>query len=121
MLKSKHYLDPKQIAIKAFFGSNYFNRHPKAAVQIRTKNSHGLLSYEHLKFRKNIKFRIKSQKMQIFRQTCKVTPCLKGLDARNPMIVVLKVSGMVIFDKNAFKGFPTAKTEINSQKLSKSK
>ena len=63
MLKSKHYLDPKQIAIKAFFCLKYFNRHPKAVVQIRTNSDKGFLSYKHLKFRKNIKFKIKSQKM----------------------------------------------------------
>ena len=37
------------------------------------------------------------------------------------MDIVLKVSGMVILKKNAFKGFPIAKNEINSQKLPKSK
>ena len=39
-----------------------------------------------------------------------MTPLLKGLDAGNPKIVFISVSGMVVFDKIAFKG----KKQINT-------
>ena len=33
-----------------------------------------------------------------------MSPLLKGLNAGNPKIVFISVSGMVVFDKVAFKG-----------------
>ena len=44
-----------------------------------------------------------------------MTPLLKGLDAGNPKIVFICVSGMVVFDTIAFKGNKTDNYVLNEK------